>query len=217
MTAITLPIDPAKVEAQLAAKRTENRRNFMVANFQHTRPDERTGRDRLIWTPEMGSTEDLRGPLVGDPAFDQLVAGAWQVNEVADQGEEYVLDAAFRQATQATAMWGALFNDTPVDTDAPDDLTGEPSGNGYGAISWACNGTDFPTLALDSGDFKLDGVQKTFTASGGVIGPVTYFAFLSDETSRLGTDLLYVYMALQATRTLQDGDSLRVTPSLKLG
>lgn len=208
----TVPVDAGKLQSKLDAKpHTGGLANAFVANFVQCDRD-----GRIIWTPEMGDHDERRSPIApGDPMFDELVAGAWTVNNLADDGKEYMLDVGFRQATQATQVWGALFNDTPVDTDDPSTLTGEPSGNGYGAISWACNGTDFPTLALDTGNFLMTGVQKAYTASGGTIGPVEYFAFLSAETSRLNTDLLYCYMYLGATRTLLDTDVLNVTPAIR--
>jgi hypothetical protein len=206
MTTATIPVPVAELAARDAAK---SGRTVFAAHLEQRSPE-----GRLVWVPGMGDTDDRRGPLPGDPAHDRLLAEGWLLNSLADAGEQLMLDATFRAGTRPTSVFGALYNDTPVDTDTLSTLTGEPSGSGYGRVTWACNGTDFPTLALDAGDFRLVGVQRSFTAAGGTIGPVTHFAIVSVVSGTAGA--LYVYMALSATRTLSNGDTLNVTPALKL-
>lgn len=134
-------------------------------------------------------------------------------NNLADEGEEAMLDVFFRNGTSYATFYIRLFNDTPVDTDGLSDLINEASGNGYAAQSLARNDTDFPVLALDSGDFQVESLEQTFSASGGSWGPVTYgiLATSSDNTGKL-----IDYVALASSRTLQDGDSLKVTFKIKL-
>lgn len=206
MTTATIPVPAHELAARNAAK--AGRSVFAAHLAQHS------AEGRLIWVPGMGDTDDRRGPLPGDPAHDRLLAAGWLLNNLADSGEQLMLDATWRAGTRPTNVYGALYNDTPVDTDTLATLTGEPSGSGYARLTWACNGTDFPTLALDSGDYRLVGAQKSYTASGGSIGPVTYFAIVSAASGTAGS--LYVYMALSASRTLANGDTLNVTPALKL-
>lgn len=134
-------------------------------------------------------------------------------NNLADEGEEAMLDVFFRNGTSYATFYIRLFNDTPVDTDGLSDLINEASGNGYAAQSLARNNTDFPTLALDSGDFQVESLEQTFSASGGSWGPVTY-AVLATSSDNSGK--LIAYVALAASRTLQDGDSLKVTFKIKL-
>ena len=213
----TIPVNTGLLAEKLEEKRRRTgKRSAMALNCYQTRPDPRTGLHRLVWAPPMGDHEEKRGIKPNDPEFMRLVADSWLCNSLANDGEEYLLDVGFRGATAKTNIYGTLWNDTPADTDDPSTLTGEPSGNGYAALTYACNGTDFPTLALDSGDFQMTGLQKSFTASGGSIGPVTYFCFLDHATNRTATELLINYVALSATRTILDGDSLNVTPSIKL-
>lgn len=135
------------------------------------------------------------------------------LNNLADEGEEAMLDVFFRNGTSYATFYIRLFNDTPVDTDGLSDLTNEASGNGYAAQSLSRNSTDFPVLALDSGDFQVESLEQTFSASGGSWGPVIY-AVLATSSDNSGK--LIAYVALAASRTLQDGDSLKVTFKIKL-
>ena len=145
---------------------------------------------------------------------DGNIVDQWdQKNSLADEGEENVLDQYFRSQNAPTTFYVRLYNDTPVDTDGLADLTNEPSGNGYSAQEIERSVVGWPTLVLDSGDFKITSKTVTFTASGGVIGPVTY-AVLATTSNDTGKLILYV--ALSTTRTLADGESLEVTISGKL-
>jgi len=144
---------------------------------------------------------------------DGTIKDAWkQYNALADAGEQDILDIVFRDAIEPSSFYVRLFNDTPVETDTIADLTGEPSGNGYSAQALARNGTDFPTLALDSGDYQLTSKSVTFTSSG-TIGPVTY-AVLTTSTDSSGK--LYAYVALSSSRTLTSGETLTITFTIKL-
>jgi len=134
-------------------------------------------------------------------------------NNLADEGESAILDLFFRGGTAPTAFSLALFNDTPVDTDTVAGLTGEPATNGYARIALARDTTDFPTLALDSGDFMVTSKKVTFTASGGAIGPVTYAVLIATIG---GAAKLIAYKALSQARTLSDGETLDVTYKLKI-
>jgi len=145
---------------------------------------------------------------------DGRIMDEWEAyNALADEGEEYMLDVGLRQATQATNFYLGLVNDTPVETDALTDLTGEPSGNGYSRQTIEANATGWPTLALDSGDYQATSKTVTFTASGGSIGPAIY-AILA--TSSDNTGKLIAYVALSQSRTLADGESLQCSMSIKL-
>jgi hypothetical protein len=134
-------------------------------------------------------------------------------NALADEGEYAFLDVFLRAGTAPTQFYIRLFNDTPVETDALTNLTGEPSGYGYAACLVERSATGFPTLELDSGDYMATSSTETFTASGGSIGPVTY-AVLATSSDNSGK--LISYVALSQSRTLSDGDSLQVTYKIKL-
>ena len=174
--------------------------------YQH-----RTADGRVIWMSGHGDV-DL---VVGSPEhLDALASQPFEQNALADEGEQAMLDVFFRAGTAPTNFYVGLVNDTPVDTDTLSTITGEPSGNGYARQLIERNSTGWPTLALDSGDYRAVSSVETFTASGGSIGPVTY-SFLTTVVS--GTSgLLIAYNALSTSRTLANGESLDVTNRIKL-
>lgn len=156
---------------------------------------------------------------VGEWSFTHLnadgtIKDTWkQFNALADEGEQQILDCYFRDASEPSSFYVRLFNDIPVETDTLTDLTGEVTGGGYTAQALARNGTDFPTLALDSGDYKLTSKELTFTASGSPYSVATY-AVLATTTDNTGK--LIAYVALSTSRTLATGESLKVTFTIKL-
>lgn len=139
-----------------------------------------------------------------------------QKNDPADEGEYAMLDVFLRNGTAPAGFYLRLFNDTPVKTDTLGDLTGEPTGDyGYAAKAVArdATGAGWPTIALDLQNYMATSLTVTFTASGGVIGPVIYMvlATTSDNTGKL-----IGFVALSTTRTLADGESLQCTYKVKL-
>lgn len=145
------------------------------------------------------------------------VKEAWCVeNDLADEGEKLILDVMFGDAVKPSTYYLRLFNDTPVETDTLSDLTGEASGNGYSAFTLNNDTTDFPTRALDSGDWQVTSKAYSFIASGGPIpvsGSVTYavLATSSDNTGKLVS-----FVELSTPRTLAEGEQLTGTYSIKL-
>lgn len=140
----------------------------------------------------------------------------WQenlINALADEGEQQILDVYLRGASAPSNFYLRLFNDTPAETDALSDLTGEPSGNGYSAETLTADSSGWPTLALDSGDYQATSDTVTFAASGGSIGPVTYVVL---ATSTDSSGKLVAFAALSQTRTLADGEELDITYKAKL-
>jgi hypothetical protein len=139
-----------------------------------------------------------------------------QRNALADEGEYAVLDVFLRAGSAPAGFFIRLFNDTPLETDTLADLTGEPAADyGYAAkaVTRDATASGWPTLALDVGDFMATSITVTFTANGGVIGPVTQ-AILATTSNNAGK--LIAYVALSQTRTLADGESLQVTYKIKL-
>jgi hypothetical protein len=129
-------------------------------------------------------------------------------NALADEGENNILDVYYRGQNAPTTFYCRLYNDTPLETDSLADLTGEPVGNGYAAQEIERSTVGWPTLALDAGDWQLTSKEVTFTASGGSWGPVTH-AVLATSSDNSG--LLIAFVALSTSRTLQDGETLKVT------
>jgi hypothetical protein len=136
-------------------------------------------------------------------------------NFLADEGEYAMLDVFLRNGTAPAGFYVRLFNDTPVETDTLADLQNEPATGNYAAQAVARDATasGWPTLGLDVGDYMATAKVVTFTASGGVIGPVTY-AVLATTSNNSGKHIASV--SLSTTRTLADGESLQVTYKVKL-
>ncbi len=133
-------------------------------------------------------------------------------NALADEGEQWFLDTFLRGASGPTTFYLRLWNDTPAETDAISNLTGEPSTGNYSAKEVERSNTGWPTLATDSGDYQATSKQVTWTASGGTIGPVTYITLTTSSDS---SGKLISYAALSQSRTLASGDSLQATYKIK--
>ncbi|NMC74373.1 MAG: hypothetical protein GYA56_08480 [Geobacteraceae bacterium] len=135
-------------------------------------------------------------------------------NALADEGEQLFLNVVLRGGTAPANTYLRLYNTTPEETSTLAGIAAyEPSGNGYSPQALPSSSSGWLSLALDSGDYMATSVTKTFTASGGTIGPVTHLVL---ATSSDNSGKLVSYAALSTTRTLADGDSLQVTYRLKM-
>lgn len=103
-------------------------------------------------------------------------------NALANEGQQEMLGVYLQGTTAPTAYAIGLSSMTFAKTTAYAGITNEPSGNGYSRQTVNRDGTaaGWPTLALDTGDFKATSKTITFTASGAGFGPVTS-AFLVSE------------------------------------
>lgn len=184
-----------------------------MSNFHPTEFQYRHFRDgKLIWASGFGDLDIIEG----SPEYLDLLAGQpFTPNALADEGEQDILAVYLRAGTAPTTFYLGLLNSTPTDTTTLATMTGEPSGNGYARQQITRDNTGWPTLALDTGDYRAVAATKTFTASGGTIGPVTY-AFLCTNAATGTSGKFLVYNALSSSRTLNDGDSLDVTMRVKL-
>lgn len=164
--------------------------------FRHYRDD------GLIWASGIGDV---------DPSdeTDVLRSQPLTLNAVADEGEQLILDVFFRAATAPTNFTLRLANSTPTETSTLAGITWV-SGTGYAGITVARNTTDWPTLALVSGDFKVTMATKTFSATG----TWTTANFIALATTADNTGKLVSYSALSAARTLVNGDTLAVDYSV---
>lgn len=183
--------------------------------FRHLGVDE-AGRKCLLWASDgPGRSEDFKPGevLVGSPAYADIVNGAlWTPNALADEGEADILDVYFDTQAVRSNLYGRLYDDTPVETDTLTTLTGEVSGSGYAAVTFA-RGTDWGAPGLDSGDMQTDSTTKTFTATG-TWSSATYIVLATVASGTSG--LLIAYVALSATRTLSSGQDLDVSFGVKL-
>jgi hypothetical protein len=125
------------------------------------------------------------------------MAGVWH-----DEGENNILDAYFKGTNRPAAWYIGLYTDAVAlgESDGLADLT-EVSGSGY-----ARQEMDDADWTL-SGD-HVTGAQQTFTASGGVWSNV-YGWFLTD-----GTNLIASEHFSGGPYTIQDGQSIKITPTI---
>lgn len=133
-------------------------------------------------------------------------------NALANEGQQEMLSVYLQGGTAPTAYAIGLSSMTFAKTTTYATITNEPSGNGYArqVINRDATASGWPTLALDSGDYKATAKQVTFTATG-TVGPVTSAFLVGTPTNKLTS-----YTALSTSRTLAAGDTLQVTYSVKL-
>ncbi len=184
--------------------------------FAHRGPHPETGEEVLKWVSGMGDVIERTGLYVpvGSDLERQLVAASpFEHNFLADEGEQQILDVYFRGATPPASFYLRLYNTTPTETSTLAAIAAnEVTGTGYAPLALARNSTDWPTLGLNAGDYRVTSAAKTFTA-GGVWTDATTMVL---ATSADSSGKLVAARALSATRTLQPGDTLQITYSLTL-
>jgi hypothetical protein len=157
--------------------------------------------DKPIWASGIGELDGL---------FDEANQ-PWLHNYLADGGEQSILDVYFRAAS-APSLYIALLTADPGETGTPATMA-ENAGTGYARIQLNRNTTDFPTLALDTGDYKVTAIAKVFTA-GGAWSACTHMGIVTSASGTTGA--LIAVQALGATRTLINTDTLSITYATKL-
>lgn len=130
-------------------------------------------------------------------------------NELADDGEEMLLKSFFTNDTTITAFYLRLkTNKLSENSTLVDASQIEPSGNGYAAVRIEKSLVGFPTIGKDiSNDWYVISKEVEFTASGGIIGPVTG-AFLASTNTPVGK--LIAFADFDTNRVIADGDTLSI-------
>jgi hypothetical protein len=173
---------------------------------QWTRPDDRDGLRRLAWANGFG--EFKRGPKETDLVIPELFgAQPFVLNNLTNEGEQDFADVYFDDQAVRSNLYVRGYNDTPVETDSLSDLTGEVTGTGYAALDYV-RGTDWTAAAG-----AATGVTKTWTA-GGAWTAMTHVVVATVASGTSGLTISYV--ALSATRTLANGETLDVTPTVTI-
>jgi len=150
------------------------------------------------------------------PRGDVLWEALGVPNRLFNQGEIDVLQDIYQGIAFPTAgLYGRLYNQTPVDGDTLVSLSSnEMKGSGYGALVWVRNTSDWATpTTLASGEGETIGAVKAFTASGGQIGPFTYFVL---ATTAGNTGRAFAYAPFGAPQTIAAGATLQVRPRGRL-
>jgi hypothetical protein len=176
------------------------------------------GNGKLLWASGINEGDD-GNPMASEGIYrgsegelEVIRAQPLLLNTLADEGEGDILDVYFDVQAVRTNLYCALFNDTPLETDSMTDLVDEEAGSGYARATFA-RGTDWGIPALDGGDMMTTSTTKTFTATG-AWSANTYAVLTTDLTGTAG--LLIAYVALSATRTLANTETLDVSFTVKL-
>lgn len=141
-------------------------------------------------------------------------------NALANDGEDWVLRAAFRNEYATDKLYVRLCNQILAETTLLSDITTEPTGNGYysGDVSLyelTRDEAGFPTFEEVGGDVRLKSRTIAFTASGGSIGPIST-VFLATKPAGDSTGKLICYRALPITQSILNGNSGTAFFRLKL-
>ena len=182
--------------------------------FRHYRlgPD---GQRYLVWASDEKKFEEFAlGQILHGSRQDLEIQRSqlWTPNALADEGELDFLDVYVEDQAVRASTFFRLYNDTPAETDTLATLVNEVSGTGYTAPT-VTRGTDWSAPALDGGDGLSTSVVKTFTA-GGTWTAATQLVWATVATGTSG--LFLGWVALSATRTLVNTDTLDVTLGVKL-
>lgn len=122
-----------------------------------------------------------------------------------------ILEFSYRGVNNYPAAWyGRLFTGSPADDATLASLSGEPSGNGYAALSWTRNGTDWGAITTVAGMRQTRAVKKTYGPATTADWPeVNLFVLTSVGSGTAG--LLWARFAF-SPQTLRVGETLDVQP-----
>jgi len=161
---------------------------------------------------------DVRHIRDGKVIFEKLNCEL-PTNGLMDDGEGNILDTYLRAQNTPTSLYVGLGNNggtpgIPAETTTLAGIT-EVAGTGYARIALARNTTDWPTLALDSGDYQATSKTITFTNSGGSAWTAADYLFLTNAASGTSGNNI-ADIALSVSRVLQPSDQLTISVKVKL-
>lgn len=181
----------------LGAHREWRTRNGVIVRERHVP-------DRFHAVYGKGQVLDPDGSVVQD--LD------WCGNALADEGEQYMINASFRNTVTAGNKYLALVNMGAIaETTTLSTMTGEVStANGYARQLIAAG--DWAAPVLNSGDYQSTATEETFGPASTGAWTVTH-AVLATTTDNTG--LLLLYVPLSATTTVAIGQSFKYTLTFK--
>jgi len=170
------------------------------------------GPKRLQWHSGFGLAGwefGEKGPL----STDAIIAEMWNdsqtlLNNLADEGEIDMLAVYFDAQAVRANLYVRGYNDTIVESDTQASSASEVSGTGYAALDYVRN-TDW-TPSTNT----VVGAEKTWTAGAGGWTAMTDVTISTTATGTAGKQIAFV--ALSATRTLADGETLDLTPTVTM-
>jgi hypothetical protein len=132
----------------------------------------------------------------------------------ADEGEQLV-GQAFQGTAVPTIYVGLLLSSAsaPTETTTMATLSGECADSGYARLALAANTTDWPTLALDGGDYML--TSKALAFGNAVTQYVVRYYFLTTSASGTGGKFLG-WQQLTADKTIAIGNNLAFPTGIRL-
>lgn len=178
-----------------------------------------------IWTPQFGLVDkvvQLTGRLHHAKAnwshlrgSSVLMAGYNLPNIWHNEGEEYLVKVAFDEtlAVPANHYIGLDARVSLAEADVLTTLTGEPTVGGYARQAVPTTNVGYAT-SLSGGNWQAKTTTEVFTPSGADYPAVTK-TFLTDQATGTVGDL-YCSVALSASRTVLDGDSLNVDITISI-
>lgn len=193
------------------------RRSPTAWRFQHRRGDE------VMWMSGIGEVDaGIRSRKFRDLLRIQK-AELWLPNVVTDEGEDWVLYAAFQDVPEAAG--GGTFTNFELvlptnasglaETSTFSTLTFNTA-NGNTAKTINRNGTDWATPTGTTPSSMALAATQTWTASGGTLGGGT-LNYCALTTAGLTTEVLIAYVGLSTARTVADGESLDVDFDMQAG
>lgn len=159
-------------------------------------------------------------------------------NLITRQGQQIILNKFFRGISFAETVeqerFYIRFCNTSLNAGSTlvDARASEPFAYGYAPQLVTRDTSGWPTIELDSQDYRITSRTVSITAIGGTVGPVnTMFLATTGLWGSEGTDatpqaapnfwnntgLLISRVQLSATRTLLDGDTMQARLIVKLG
>lgn len=133
-------------------------------------------------------------------------------NALTDEGEKLLCDVVFRNQDVPEAFYLRVCNDELDEADTLGTIQNEPMGNGYAPARLERSISDFPSVEMDEGDWRVVSKVVEFTAVGGDIGPLNTI-FLATGPQAEGK--LMAFIKLPQERTIIMGDTGRVRMRIK--
>lgn len=132
----------------------------------------------------------------------------------ANEGEQ-MIGQLFQGTAMPTIYVGLLLSSAtlPTDTTTLATMTGECTDAGYARLPLAPNMTDWPTLALDAGDYTL--TSKALSFGNAAVAYTVRYYFLTDVVSGTGGKF-YGWQPLTTDRAISVGNNLTFSSGIRV-
>jgi len=131
-------------------------------------------------------------------------------NRLFYEGQDLMLNFTYRAVDGfAVAWYGRLCAGAPADSATLATLTGEPSGSGYGGLTWTRNTTDWAAIIGVGTERQTRGLKKTYSATGDW-PEVTTFLLATVVSGTAGK--AFSRFTLDSPLTLLNGEDFDVRP-----